>query len=188
MPEIMTGKNKFLIGLRELRKPKQISICGLLIALYLVVYSLNIPLSQIVQIRFGFLVLATAGLCGGPLMGLMVGALGDILSMILLAGNGGGSFFFGFTVSYALMGFICGFIFYKEKITTLRVITAGITEFLISILLNSLWLSIMYGTTYEFQVITRLPKCLIMLVINTMILLVFMKSLFFALKKSAIFA
>lgn len=186
MSKILTSDNKFLVGLTELKKPKQISICGLLVALYLVVYSLNIPLSQIVQIRFGFLVLATAGLCGGPIMGLTVGALGDVLSMILLAGKGGGSFFFGFTVSYALMGFVCGFIFYKEKITLPRILAAGITEFLISILVNSFWLSIMYGTTYGFQLVTRLPKCLIMLVINTVILLAFMKSLSFALKKSSI--
>lgn len=189
MSEISKNKSSLQSGLQQLKHPKGLALCGFLIALYLAVYSLNIPISQVVQIRFGFLVLAVAGLCGGPFTGLLVGLLGDVLSMILLpASGGGGSFFFGFTVSYSVIGFFCGLIFYKQKITFLRIMAAGIIEFLVSVFLNSLWLSMLMGTTYGIQIITRLPKCIMMLIVNTIILFIFLKSLSIALKKSMIFA
>lgn len=188
MSKFSKSINTLTAQLQELKQPKQLAICGLLLALYLAVYSLNVPINQMIQIRFGFLVLAVAGLCCGPLAGFLIGMTGDILSMIILPGSGGGNFFFGFTISYALMGFLCGLIFYKKKVTILRIAAAGMTEFLISVFLNSLWLSILYGTTYQIQLITRLPKCLIMLIVNTMILFVFLKSLSMALKKSMILA
>jgi ECF transporter S component (folate family) len=166
------------------KKTINIVIAGLLIALYIVISSTNIVITEFMQIRFGFLVLAVAGLSGGPIMGLIVGALGDILSMIL-KGSGSG-FFFGFTLSYALLGFFFGLIFYKSKITVFRAVLGGIVEFLNAMILNTLWLSIMFGSGYFPLFISRLPKNLIMLAVNSVLLFVVIKALATALRKSRV--
>lgn len=184
MSKINIHSTNLAVSLQELKKPKQLSLCGLLLALYLVTYSLNIPISLMVQIRLGFLVLAMAGFAGGPVMGLTVGIVGDLLSMFLLSGKSGGSYFFGFTLSYALLGLFFGLLFYRKSITIPRVIIAGLIEFLTSLILNTLWLSILYGTTYQAQFLLRLPKCLIMLVVNTILLYILMKSLAVSLRRA----
>lgn len=181
------NQQRLALKFKELKQPKQLALCGLLVALYVMIYNMNIIITPIVQLRFGFLVIAIAGFVGGPIMGITVGAFGDLLSMFLTAGQGA-SFFFGFTLSYALMGLACGLIFYNSKITIPRVIAGGIAEFLISFLLNSKWLSILYGTTYSTQLIMRLPKCLVMLVINSVILYAFLKTFSVALRKSQLLA
>ncbi|BCN30438.1 folate family ECF transporter S component [Anaeromicropila herbilytica] len=168
-----------------LKKTTNIVIAGLLIALYVVIAATNVKISDVLQIRFGFIILSVAGLVGGPIMGLCVGALGDILSMILSGGQGSG-FFFGFTLSYALIGFFAGLIFYKAKITPIHALLGGIVEFANAMLLNSLWLSIMTGASYSSMFITRLPKNIIMLPINSMLLFIVIKALATALRKSKV--
>lgn len=168
-----------------LKGTKLIAIGGLLIALYIIMSYMNIAITQVIQIRFGFVVLAIAGLCGGPIMGATVGAVGDILSTIITGGQGA-SFFFGFTCSYALIGLCFGFIFYKSKVTIPRAILAAIVEFLNAMFLNTLWLSMLYGLPYKAQFITRLPKNIIMLGINIVIVYIVLKSLSVALRKAQI--
>jgi Protein of unknown function (DUF1393). len=176
----------FVSRLSDLKKPKQLSICGLLIALYVVTSFANIPISQLIQIRFGFLVLAVAGFIGGPIMGATVGVFGDLLS-VFVTGQAG-NIFLGFTLSYCLLGILFGLIFHNAKITITRCILATLVDFIISFVLNTAWLSILYGSPYKALLITRLPKCLIMLFINGVMLYAFLKSLSMVIKKSSILA
>lgn len=160
---------------RNLRSIKGIVLCGLFLALYIVIYALKIPITPTNQVRFGFIALAAASLYGGPLMGLTIGILGDLLSMLLAGGQG--AYFFGFTLSYALMGFFFGFILFGVKITPIRAIVAGLVEFIIAMLLNSYWLSILSGTPYKVLLITRAPKCILTLVISSILLYILLNSL-----------
>lgn len=181
------SKNKrsetFVASLKDFKKPKIITITGMLLALYLVVYSQNIQISPVVEFRFGYLVLCLAGFTGGPLMGLVVGLLGDIISMMILAGKSSLPFFFGFTLSYAILGLGAGFIFFNSHLNTLRIVFASLLEFIVSITLNTLWLSILRGTSFKLEFLVRLPKSFVMLFINAIILYIFMNSIALALKK-----
>ncbi len=160
---------------KDLRSIKNIVLCGLFLALYIVLYSLKVPITPTNQIRFGFLALAAAGFYGGPLMGLTIGILGDLLSYILAGGQGG--YFFGFTLSYAIMGFFFGLLLYDSKVTPIRAFMAGMVEFLVAIILNSYWLSIMSGTPYKVLLITRSVKCAITLVIGSIVLYILLSTL-----------
>lgn len=168
---------------KKLKDPKNLAICGLFIALYIVTAFTNISISALIQIRFGFIVLAVAGLYGGPMMGLVVGGIGDILSFIATGGQGG-TYFPGFTLSYALMGLLFGLIFFRTKITIPRVIAASVVDFLISVFMNSKWISIFSGNSYGSMILLRLPKCSIMLVINAILLYICIKAVYNALRKS----
>ena len=109
-------------------------------------------------------------------MGLSVGALGDVVKMLITGGKGS-SFFFGFTITYAIMGFLFGLVFYKSKVTIGRAIAASVCEFAISIFLNTLNLSILYGSPYNAMFWSRLPKSSIMSFVNVVLLFTTMKAL-----------
>ena len=161
---------------KNLLLTRNITLLGLFIAMYIVLYHFNIRFTSFVEIRLGYFVIATAAMYGGPLFGLTVGVASDILSMIITGGNGA-SFFFGFTVSYALMGLCFGLIFHGGKVTIVKAIQGAIVEFAISIFLNTLWLSILYGNPYKASFIARLPKSLIMLGVSTVLFYVCLASL-----------
>ena len=165
----------FKVQAKNMSKLKSLVLCGLFIAMYIVLYYCNIVITPTIQFRLSFLVIAAAGLYGGPLMGLTVGLVSDILSMLVTGGQGA-AFFFGFTLSYAIMGFLFGLIFYGVKMNIGRAIAGALVEFCVSLLLNTYWLSILYGLPYQTMFLTRIPKCLITLVISVTLLYVFLKA------------
>lgn len=160
---------------RNLGKVQNIAVCGLFIALYIVLSYLNIKITESIEIRFGFVVLALAGMYGGPVMGITVGAASDVLSMLLTAGKGS-PFFFGFTFSYALLAGLFGLVLYKSKLTVPRIVVAGILHYLVAITFNTYWLHLMYGMPLQALFITRLVKDTIMMPINTIMLGVILKA------------
>ena len=168
-------RSQFRKQLHDLRKIQNIAVCGFFIALYIVLSYLNIRITENLEIRFAFLALALAGYYGGPVMGLIVGAASDVLSMLMTAGMGS-AFFFGFTVSYALLGFCFGMIFYRSKITVKNAAAAALVHFLDSITLHTLWLHMMFGMPLQVLFVTRLIKAVIMLPIDTLILYLVMKA------------
>ncbi|WP_455714585.1 folate family ECF transporter S component [Anaerosporobacter sp.] len=173
---------KQITNLSQLRN---LIFCALMIAMFIVVSFFDIPITKSIEIRLGFIIIAAASMLGGPIMGLSVGALGDVVKMIIIGGKGS-SFFFGFTITYALMGFLFGLVFYKSRITIPRAIAASICEFVISIFLNTYNLSILYGSPYKAEFISRLPKSAIMLVINVFLLFITMRALQAAFKHNHI--
>lgn len=160
---------QFRKQLHDLRKIQNIAVCGFFIALYIVLSYMNIRITENLEIRFAFLALALAGYYGGPVMGLIVGAASDLLGMLMTAGMGS-AFFFGFTVSYALLGFCFGIIFYNSKITIKTAIAAAVVHFLDAIFLHTLWLYMMYGMPLQVLFVTRLIKSALILPVDVMML------------------
>ena len=85
--------------LYNLRKVPNLCMCGLLIALYVVLSFCNIVLSPTLEIRIGFLAFIAAGMAGGPVMGFAVGFLGDMLNCLVR----GFAYFPGLSLSYELV-------------------------------------------------------------------------------------
>lgn len=159
-----------------------ITYCGALTAIYLLLSGFNISITALIEIRFGYFALAAAGMIGGPLMGITVGVLGDVLKMLIIPGQG--SFFFGFTFCYALMGMFYGLLFYKSRITPIRAIAGALVEFVIATLGITTCLSILYGTPWKATFISRLPKCLIMILVSAFLMFVIIRALSTALNKA----
>ena len=67
-------------------------LCGLFMALYVAISTFNIRITPTLEIRFGSIILAISGFYGGPLMGAVVGAGGDLLSY-LAGGSASGPLF-----------------------------------------------------------------------------------------------
>ncbi len=120
------------------------------------------------KIGFSFVPVALAGMLFGPLGGGIVGALGDFLGAVLFPI---GPYFPGFTLTAFLTGAVFGLFLHKER-TALPVLGAvAINQLLLSLLLNSLWISILYGSPYWPLLGTRVVQCAILAPVQFVVLL-----------------
>ena len=141
---------------------RKLAVMGMLIALEIVLSRfLSIP-TPITKIGFAFVPVAAAALLLGPLEAGIVGATADFLGAILFPI---GPYFPGFTLTAFLMG-LCYGLFLHRKCTLWRVLAAvGIHQFVLSMLLNSLWLWIISSSAdkgYWAMVAARLPQTLLL--------------------------
>ena len=88
----------------------------------------------------------------------------------------GFAYFPGFSLSYALVGVLCGLVLYKSRVTKLRAVLCALVEYLISITLTSTWLYLMYGTPLQVLLTTRLIKCTLNFFVNIVIIYVFIEA------------
>lgn len=152
-------------SVEELKNASTIAICGLLIALNVVLGLFAIVITNVLQIRFSFLAVAVAGFLYGPVVGGIVGAVSDIVNFVV---RPTGPFIPGFTLDAFFTGFIYALVLYKKKITVRRVLAANTAVMIIvNIFFNSIWLSLMYGQAFTAIISARIIKNLIMLPVNT---------------------
>lgn len=157
---------------QNLCKVQNLCICGLLIALYVVMSFFNITISSFLEVRIGFLSFMAAGMFGGPVMGFAVGFLGDMLNCLVR----GFAYFPGFSLSYGLVGAVSGIILYRSRINKMRAAACAFTEFLISVSLTSVWLYFMYGTPLKVLFTTRFIKCTLNFFVNCVIIYIFLEA------------
>ena len=162
----------FRSQLNSMCKVQNLCICGFMIALFIVLSFCNITISTDIEIRIGFLAIIASSMVGGPVMGFTVGFLGDLLNSIIR----GFAYFPGFSLSYALLGALCGLVLYKTRLNKIRVVECAFIEFLISITLTTFWVYLMYGTPIQVLLTTRLIKCGINFFVNIFIIYIFLEA------------
>ena len=146
---------------------------ALLIALYVVLSQfLSIRVGSFLKIGFAFFPAAVAARLFGPAGGIAVYALGDLLGGILFPT--GGAYYPGFTVTYVCMGLVYGILLFGKaemKWNITRIVLAAVLNMgLFSFLLNTFWLSRLYGSPYAELLATRWPQSLGMCVVQIIIL------------------
>ncbi|WP_051226855.1 folate family ECF transporter S component [Butyrivibrio sp. MC2013] len=155
---------------------QKLATAGMLLALSVIFGFLKIPITNTMEIRFQSLPVALAGMLLGPVPGMLVGALTDFLSYIV---KPTGPYFMGFLVSYALIGLVFGLIARVSKSGAgmlARIICAQvITSVFIDALLNSYWLSVLYGSPFKAVLISRIPKEILMFFISCALLYLVVK-------------
>ena len=168
--EKKTNKKK-----KGLTKAQSIAMAGLLIGIAAVLGFFKLPLSSILEIRFQSIPMAIGGAVLGPITGGIVGAASDVICYLV---RPTGPFFPGFTISYFLTGLIFGLFLYKRKPVWWRVVLAQVTvTVLVGILLNSIWLSMLYGNAFVAVLTARIVKELVMIPINSAILIAVLNAL-----------
>ena len=126
------------------------------------------------KIGFSFVPVALAGMLFGPLAGGVVGALGDFLGAVLFPI---GPYFPGFTLTAFLTGLVFGLFLHRRR-TALPVLGAvAVNQLLLSLLLNSLWISVLYGSPYVPLLGTRIIQCAILAPVQFVVLLLIGKAL-----------
>ena len=156
-------------------KSKKIILASMLLALQIVLSRFFSIETQFLVLSFGFVPIIMSAIWLGPKYSTLIAALGDFIGAILFPF---GAYFPGFTVSAAISGWIYGMFLYngdtEKKMNNkflLRLIVSSILVLLcINVLLNSLWLHILYGKAYLVIIGTRALSQLVILPIQILII------------------
>ena len=125
------------------------------------------------RIGFGFVPVAAAAMLFGPLAGGLVGALGDFLGALLFPT---GPFFPGFTVTAFLTGLTYGLLHRKRGFgRTVGVV--AVQQLVLSLFLNTLWISLLYGSPFRALLAARGVQCAILVPVQLAVLLGLTKAL-----------
>lgn len=115
--------------------------------------------TQFLRLSLGMLPVAIAGAAFGPVWGGVCGGIGDLLGVLLFPS---GAFFPGFTLTAVLTGVIYGLFLYRknEHRLLLNTILATLVVCIgCNLMLDTLWLDIMYGSGFIAILPARLVKC-----------------------------
>lgn len=130
-------------------------------------YIPSIKIGNFTEFGFGFIGTALSGALFGPLYGLILATLSDIITSVLH----GKAFFIGFTISAALAGLIYGIGFWKKE-RNFRTIfmTVLLVTVIVNLGLNSIWVKIITDKAWATFMTLRFSKNIISLFINTAVL------------------
>lgn len=169
--KLQLKENFFRRSAQELKTPRTLVICAMLVALKLVLDALNIriQITPSLRISFDFIAVAMGGMLFGPVPAMLIGAAGDIIGYFV--NSGGGIYFPGFTLTAVLAGLVWGCGFYGKKVTYLRALcTKAVINILLNILLNSVWLKLLYDKAIWVEMPMRILKNLAMLPLEALLL------------------
>lgn len=149
---------------KELSNVRNMVLCGLFIAIKLIIGFYTIPVTPYLKISFSFLASAAIGMMFGPVVGAVCGGITDVISFMI---KPMGPFFIGFTLVAIISGSLYGFLLYKKKVTLTRcIITEVIMMVFINLLLNTWMSSMLYGKGFMAIIYPRLIKNLCQLPVN----------------------
>ena len=152
----------------ELKSLRRLVFAALICALCIVVGSLFITVGDNLRIKFTFFFTAVGSAVYGPVLGLLVGAISDILGYILFPS---GAYFPGYTISSMLGALIYALFLYRKKVTVLRLFGAKfLVNYFVNVFLGSLWSQMLYGKGYLYYMTTSLIKNSLLLPIEVMLL------------------
>ena len=133
---------------------KKIAYLSVLVALE-IVFSRFLSISAWnIKIGFTFLPTVITGLLFGPVEAGIVAALSDFIGAILFPT---GAYFPGFTITALLSG-LCFGLCLKNNQSIPRIILAVVLNEILSLFLNTLWISVLYGSPYVPTMVTRLAQ------------------------------
>lgn len=171
------NENIFVRSLKELKSTRCLALTALLISINIALdlMGLQIKLPPNLRIGFGFLCNAAIGMLFGPAVGMMAGVCTDVLGWF--AGNlSMGAYFPGFTLTAVVGGLLWGLWLYPRRLSVGRAIGAKLcVNVICNIGLNTLWLTITGGEAMRVLLALRVPKNLLILPAEVVILYFAMK-------------
>lgn len=180
----LTLAQKFSKSAQMLKNPQSLAVCGLLLALRIVIgyfSNLTLAVSPDIKIGFSFLPVAIAGILCGPVASGVIGALGDIFCFLLAPM---GAYFPGWTVNGLLVGILYGVFLYESKhfIPSL-VICEIVSGLFVEIALGSLWLYVQFSKAFWITAAARGIKTLVAIPIEIALIILFDKTIICRLEK-----
>lgn len=154
---------------RELKNIKVLVGASMLLALNLVLSFFNLEVTQSIRVSFSFISIYICAVMYGPVAAGAVAGLGDILKYMI---KPTGPYFFGFTFNAILGGMIMGLFLYRTKINIYKVICARLcVVILVNLILNTLWLNMMYGKGFMVLLSARIVKSALVFPIEIVMLM-----------------
>lgn len=164
-------------SLKELKNVKSLTAIAFLMAITIVLGYFTIQIGDFLKIGLSAIPAEMVSILFGPAVGAIFGGSADIIKYIV---HPTGAFFPGFTISGIISGFIYGIFLYKKTVKLTRIFLANFTvAVVVNMIINTFWLTLLYGTSFLMIFPARALKEIIMCIINTVIMFI----LYNALKK-----
>lgn len=119
------------------------------------------------RIGFAFVPIAMAGMLLGPMGAGLTGVVADIIGATLLPS---GTFFPGFTLTAFITAFGYGFFLQKKQDMPHILAAVLFSEIVGTILLNTKWISMLYGTPFLPTMIPRLGQAVGMGIVEIIVI------------------
>ena len=153
---------------KELFSVRQMALCAMMLALSVVLGRFSIYLTPSIKISVAYLPFALAGMYAGPFAAMLVGALNDLIGVLLFPA---GTPFFGYTLTAALTGLTFGVFFYQKQPKLWTIILARLIIVVFwHMCLNTYWSSILMGDSFIVLFPARALKSLIQYPIDILLL------------------
>ncbi|MDO4294856.1 MAG: folate family ECF transporter S component [bacterium] len=144
-----------------------LTVMGMLAAISVVLGYFSIELTSYIKIGFSPVANQLVYYLFGPTLGACYGFFIDMLKYFI---KPTGSWFPGFTLNAMLGGVIYGVLLYKKPISLPRILIAKLVVVVfINCLLNTLWLSMLYGKAFMVLLPARAVKNLVMWPIDSLL-------------------
>lgn len=170
----MQKKQKSRSRLNIRQSTVHLAVLGLLTALCAVLAMFTFRPNEMIKISLTFIpVCIAAYLYGAPGAGAVAG-LADIINWMI---KPMGPLYPPITVTEIVIGIVFGLLLHRKSHIVRVVLSAGITQFLISGLVTPLWLHLLYGMNYPTLLMARIPQLLIMFVSEVVVITIMLKAL-----------
>ena len=153
---------------------KMLVTAAILIALQIILSRFLSINAWNLKIGFAFVAVFVAAYFYGPVFSTVVAVISDILGALLFPS---GAFFPGFTLTALLTGLLYGGLLYKKQNLFRIILTVLIDQLVLGFMLNTYWLSILYGSTFMAVAATRVFQCVIMIPVEVVTISLLMKKL-----------
>lgn len=156
-------------------RTKDLTILSMLVALNVVMAELfKFPIiPKVLELSFGFVPIAVAGMLFGPLPAMAVAAAADIIGALIFSS---GDFYLGYTLTALMTGLFYGLMLYKQDV---RLSRAAMAQALVSLVcfagLNTLWAyQLGYARTSQY-IVTRLTVNLVAYPVYVLVLVLILR-------------
>lgn len=157
------------LSAESLKNIRVITGTALFCALYMVLSMFNVYFTPTLRITFGFLAVAASCYFYGMVPNVIAAFICDFLGWML---HPDGAYFPGYAINAMIQAVIYSAFFYQMKeLKVWKVLSARLLVVVINFLiLNPLWLSIMYGDSFWVLASARVVKNIIMFPIDCLML------------------
>lgn len=165
---------------------KKIILSALLLSVFIILDRLITINTQFLAINLSLIPIMLAGMILGWQYAAIIGALGDFIGAIFWPF---GAYFPGFTISLAISGLIFGFFLNenpnkeKKHFQIKAIVSVALVLIFVNLILDSLWLNIMYGKAFMYYMGARAITQLVMFPIYTISIIILEKVLRNPIKK-----
>lgn len=172
--EITLLKKSEITSISRLKETKVLTFCGMMGALAIVLgYVATIKMGQYIRIGFSGLPNQVVDYLFGPWIGAIFGGAMDIIKWFA---SGDGNFFPGFTITAMVGAMIYGFVLYNKPLKLSNVIISqAFVKIFCNIVLNTLWLNMLYGQAIAAILPGRIISNAVMLPIDCFIMYTMLK-------------
>lgn len=166
----MFNKDVWKSSAEKLKDVRYLAIIAMMIALKIVLGFVRIPVAENLRISISYIVVAIESVLVGPFAGMISAFITDNLSFILFPD---GAYFPGYTLTAMMGSLIYALLLYDKRITVTRITIAKIlNNYIVNVLIGSLWSAMLYGKAYIVYASASFVKNTVLLPVEIILLTV----------------